>query len=122
MNSCTPRCYAGLTEPFGVAVALLLGSFLGGCSTDAPGGSYPARPIKVVVPFAAGGGSDTFARIIKRSIDDQGLLDQPLVILNVDGAGGTIGSRRVKNAPDDGYTLLNVHEALITAKYSGNAA
>ena len=101
------------------AVLPVLAAALTSCHSTDSELRYPARPIKVVVPFAAGGGSDTFARIIKRAIDDGNLLEQPLVILNVDGAGATIGSRRVKNAPADGYTLLNVHEALITAKHSG---
>ena len=96
---------------------------LASCQTDTSANlSYPARPIKVIVPFAAGGGSDTFARILKRAIDNDNLIEQPLVILNMDGAGGTIGSRRVKNAAPDGYTLLNVHEALITAKHTGKVA
>lgn len=80
---------------------------------------YPARPIKVIVPFAAGGGSDTFARIIQRAFEDEQLLPQPLVILNVPGAGGSIGSRRVKNARPDGYTILLLHDGILTAKYSG---
>ena len=92
---------------------------LSSCQSNEAELTYPARPIKVVVPFAAGGGSDTFVRIIKRAIDDANLLEQPLVILNVGGAGGTIGTRRVKNAPADGYTILNIHEALLTAKHSG---
>ena len=104
------------------AVLLVLSVALSSCEQSGSELRYPSRPIKVVIPFAAGGGSDTFARIIKRAIDDDNLIEQPLVILNVDGAGATIGSRRVKNAPPDGYTLLSVHEALITAKYSGKVA
>ena len=82
---------------------------------------YPERPIQVVVPFGAGGGTDTFARALKQAIEDHGLLPQPLVIVNVPGAGATIGSRRVKNAAPDGYTILLLHEAIVTAKYSGQA-
>lgn len=69
------------------------------------------------MPFGPGGGSDTFARIIKAAIDEQELLDQPLVIINAPGAGGTIGSRRVRNEKADGYTVLLLHDAIITAKY-----
>ena len=83
---------------------------------------YPARPIKVIVPFGAGGGSDTFARLIQHAVESDELLSQPLVIVNVPGAGGTIGSRRVKNARPDGYTLLLLHEGILTAKHSGQAA
>jgi len=82
---------------------------------------YPERPIQVVVPFGPGGGTDTFARALKQAIEAHGLLPQPLVIVNVPGAGATIGSRRVKNAVPDGYTLLLLHEAIVTAKYSGQA-
>jgi tripartite-type tricarboxylate transporter receptor subunit TctC len=75
----------------------------------------------LVVPFSPGGGTDTFARIVKKAIEDDRLLPQPIVIINLDGAGGTIGSRRVKNAKPDGYTILILHEAIVTAQYSGQA-
>ena len=80
---------------------------------------FPNRPIKLIVPFSAGGGTDTFARVMKKAITDEGLLPQPLVIINVPGAGATIGSRRVKNALPDGYTLLILHDAMFTAQFSG---
>ena len=83
---------------------------------------FPAKAIKVIVPFAAGGGSDSFARIIQSAVEDEQLLDEKLVIVNVPGAGGTIGSRRVKNARPDGYTVLLLHEGMMTAHYSGRAA
>lgn len=105
---------------------LLLVSLLpAGCAYDdlpESTGEWPRRPVKVVVPFGAGGGSDTFARIVQRAVRDQHLLPQPLVIINVPGAGATIGSRRVKDARPDGYTLLMLHEAILTAKYSGNVS
>ena len=82
---------------------------------------YPNRPIEVIVPFAPGGGSDTFGRIMKAAIAEQDLLPQPLVIINVPGAGGTVGSRRVMNAKPDGYTVLLLHDAILTAKHSGIA-
>jgi tripartite-type tricarboxylate transporter receptor subunit TctC len=65
---------------------------------------YPSRPITVIVPFPAGGPSDVVARIVA---DQMGkLLGETLVIENVGGAGGTIGSARVASATPDGYTLL----------------
>jgi len=68
------------------------------------GGGYPARPITVVVPFPAGGPSDVVARVVT---DQMGkILGQSLVIENVGGGGGTIGSARVAAAHPDGYTLL----------------
>ena len=83
--------------------------------------NWPQRPIKVIVPFSADGGSDTFARQLVRVIRKQQLLEQPLVVINVGGGGGTIGSRRVKNARPDGYTMLMLHEGLLTAKHAGKA-
>ena len=80
---------------------------------------FPNRPIKVVVPFNAGGGSDTFSRIVAKAVKDNNLLPQPLVIINRGGAGATVGSSRVKSARPDGYTILMLHEAILTAKYSG---
>lgn len=93
-----------------------------GCQQAPESTVYPARPVKIIVPFSAGGGSDTFGRIIQKAIEDKNLLPQKLVMINVPGAGGTIGSRRVKNARPDGYTLLLLHEGIMTAKYSGQAA
>ncbi len=80
---------------------------------------YPNRPIHVVVPYKAGGGSDTFVRIIQQGIVEEGLLPEPLVIINQDGGIGTIGSREVKNADPDGYKILCHHNAIITAKLAG---
>ncbi len=100
------------------AVALLT---LLGCSeaTEGPDMAYPRKPIKVIVPFSAGGGSDSFVRILQRAIREEGLLPHPLVVINVPGAGGAIGSRRVRNASPDGYTILCLHEGILTSKYSG---
>ncbi|HET9902450.1 MAG TPA: tripartite tricarboxylate transporter substrate-binding protein [Xanthobacteraceae bacterium] len=65
---------------------------------------YPNRPITVVVPFAAGGASDVVARIVTEHMSRT--LGQSMVIENVGGAGGTLGSARVASASPDGYTLL----------------
>jgi tripartite-type tricarboxylate transporter receptor subunit TctC len=66
--------------------------------------SYPARSITVVVPFPAGGPSDVVARIVTEHMART--LGQQMVIENVGGAGGTLGSARVATAQPDGYTLL----------------
>jgi tripartite-type tricarboxylate transporter receptor subunit TctC len=65
---------------------------------------YPSRPITVIVPFPAGGASDVVARIVTDQMAR--LLKQSIVIENVAGAGGTVGSARAAAAPPDGYTLL----------------
>ena len=93
-----------------------------GCQpTRTPNGSFPQKPIKIIVPFGAGGGSDTFTRILQKAIAEHKLLAQPLVVINMPGAGGSIGARKVKNARPDGYTLLQIHDGMLTNKYSGNA-
>src|SRR6516164_271716 len=66
--------------------------------------TYPARPITELVPFPAGGPSDVVARVVTEQMGK--ILGQSLVIENVGGGGGTIGSARVAAAPGDGYTLL----------------
>jgi tripartite-type tricarboxylate transporter receptor subunit TctC len=65
--------------------------------------SYPTRPITIVVPLAAGGPLDTMARIIAEPM--RATLGQPIIIENVTGAAGTIGTGRVARAAADGYTL-----------------
>jgi len=66
--------------------------------------TYPSRSITVVVPFPAGGPSDVVARIVTEAMSKH--LGQTMVIENVGGAGGTLGSGRVATAAPDGYTLL----------------
>ena len=65
---------------------------------------YPERPIKLVVPFPAGGATDTTARLIAQRM--QLMLGQSVIIENQGGAGGSIGAKQVANAAPDGYTLL----------------
>ena len=66
--------------------------------------TYPARPITIVVPVAAGGQSDVTARIVGEHM--RATLGQPVLIENVSGAAGTIGLRRVAHGPSDGYTIV----------------
>jgi len=84
--------------------ALALGLTLLACGGAASAQDYPTRSINVVVPFPAGGPSDVVARIVAEHMGRT--LGHTLVIENVGGAGGTIGSGRVAAAAPDGYTLL----------------
>jgi len=82
--------------------------------------NYPSRPIRIIVPFAAGGPADVYARVIGQRL--QGTMGQPVVIDNRPGAGSIIGTDAVAKAAADGYTLLlmsnthTVNETLIPTK------
>src|SRR5258705_13876292 len=74
---------------------------------------YPTRPITMVVPFPAGGPTDTVARVTAQEMSK--LLGQQIVVENVGGAGGTLGAARAARAAPDGYTLLIHHLGLASA-------
>jgi putative tricarboxylic transport membrane protein len=74
---------------------------------------YPSRPITIVVPAAAGGPTDTISRVTAQAMSK--VLGQQVLIENVGGAGGTLGTGRVVRAAPDGYTLLIYHVGLATA-------
>jgi len=73
-------------------------------SDAAPAQTYPAKPVRVVVPFPPGGGTDIVARTVTPKMAE--ILGQPFVIENRAGAGGNIGTEVVARSPADGYTLL----------------
>jgi tripartite-type tricarboxylate transporter receptor subunit TctC len=83
-------------------IALALLSFMA-FAGSAGAQNYPTRPITLIVPFPAGGPTDTIARIMGDHM--KGTLGQPLIIENVTGAGSTIGTGRAVQAAPDGYTL-----------------
>src|SRR5450432_1074032 len=68
---------------------------------------YPSRPVTMIVPFAAGGPSDVAARVVGEHMSR--ILGQQLVMENVVGAGGTVGSLRNMRANPDGYTIQMGH-------------
>ncbi|WP_062015802.1 tripartite tricarboxylate transporter substrate-binding protein [Aureimonas sp. AU4] len=76
-------------------------------------GSYPTQPITVVVPFSAGGPTDTVARLVAQVMSRE--LGQQVLVQNVGGAGGTLGAGQVAQAKPDGYTLLLHHIGMSTA-------
>jgi tripartite-type tricarboxylate transporter receptor subunit TctC len=86
---------------------LVAGLILALSSFQAPAQDFPARPITVIVPFAAGGPTDVIARIVTDNMARS--LGQTFVIENVVGAGGTTGVVRAKRANPDGYTIVMGH-------------
>src|SRR5947209_18163522 len=74
---------------------------------------YPARPVTIIVPAAAGGPTDAISRITAQAMSK--ILGQQITIENAGGAGGTIGTGRVVRAEPDGYTLLIYHVGFSTA-------
>ena len=106
MRRLLPECAALL-------VALALSLFAGGCAAQ----SYPSKPVRIIVPFAAGGPADNYARYMAQQL--QGVLGQPFIVEDKPGAGSIIGTDYVAKAAPDGYTLLmmsntqTVNESLV---------
>lgn len=94
-------------RPVFLAAAMTLGA------VAASAQDYPARSIHVVVPYAAGGPTDTIARLTADAMSKH--LGQQVIVENVTGAGGTIGTRNVADAEPDGYTILVHHVGMSTA-------
>jgi tripartite-type tricarboxylate transporter receptor subunit TctC len=93
---------------FGVFLAVALG---GVCQLGAQ--EYPTKVITMLVPFAAGGPTDTVARLVGQAMSTS--LKQQIIVENVGGAGGTIAANRVAKATPDGYTILIHHIGMSTA-------
>jgi tripartite-type tricarboxylate transporter receptor subunit TctC len=101
-------------KPFaGIAIAVALASPAAAQeSNSTSSGTWPNRPVTLVVPYAAGGPVDTIARIIAARLSE--LLGQQMVIENVGGAGGMTGTARVAKAAPDGYTVLLSGSAVLS--------
>ncbi len=105
-----------MARPF----AALLAAMLTLLTSLASAQGYPARPVKIIVPFAAGGPADIYARTLGEKL--QGVLGQPFVVENRPGGGAIVGTDAVAKSPPDGYTLLmmsnthTVNESLIKDK------
>src|SRR5215207_5085051 len=74
--------------------------------------AYPQRPVKLIVPYAPGGGTDVFSRLLATQIERE--FGQTLVIDNRAGGASVIGTRAVADAPGDGYTIGMVDSAFVT--------
>lgn len=89
------------------AISQLATAFVGATAMSRPTWAeegYPTKPIRLIVPFPAGGGGDTLARLVMTRVSRE--LGQPLVVENIAGAGGNVGSQSAARASADGYTLL----------------
>lgn len=87
-----------------VAVFVASASIAASASVHAQSRTYPVKPVQIIVPFAAGGGTDTLTRLIANELTE--IWGQPAVIVNRGGAGSTIGTGIAAKATPDGYTIL----------------
>ncbi len=81
--------------------------------------AYPDKPIKIIVPTNAGGEIDAMARIFQRAFQEKDLIPVKTVVVNLPGAGGTVGTRRLKEAKPDGYTIGLWAPGIVTSKAMG---
>ena len=79
-------------------LVVLFAAFAGAASAQAQ--TYPSRPVTLIVPYPAGGPSDTLARVLAEGM--RGVLGQPVIVENVSGAGGSVGTGRVARSTPDG--------------------
>jgi tripartite-type tricarboxylate transporter receptor subunit TctC len=91
-----------------LATAAALCALVGGAHAEI----FPSKPIRIIVPFAAGGTGDVLIRTLQEPL--QRHLGQPIIVENRLGASGTMGSQYVKNQPADGYTLLQVGNSTVS--------
>ena len=96
-------------------IRILLAAFFFSFSLNVAGQPYPARPVRILVPFAPGGGTDFIARFIAQRLS--GSLGQPFLVENRPGAGSTIGTEAGLKAAPDGYTLV-----IVSNSYAANAS
>ena len=99
-----------------LVLVLVLTSLVLAAASTLPA-AYPDRPVKLIVPWAAGGDTDNIFRPFGQPF--QKVLGATVVITNVAGASGTVGAREAKGAPPDGYTLYAVHDYIHSTYYTG---
>ena len=97
-----------------IAISVLVGAGLHATATRAEE-RYPDRPIRLIVPFPAGGVGDIVARVISGKAS--AYLKQPIVVDNIPGANSVIGSTQAARSRPDGYTILQMSNANVTISY-----
>jgi tripartite-type tricarboxylate transporter receptor subunit TctC len=113
MTRATTRLGRGL---FAAAAAIALVSL---AATPGTANDFPTQPIRVIVPTDPGGAVDGLARTFQRAFEEMGVFPHSLAVVNMAGAGGTIGTRAIKDAEPDGYTIGTWHDGLVTSKAMG---
>jgi tripartite-type tricarboxylate transporter receptor subunit TctC len=83
------------------------------------GAAYPERPIRMIVPWPAGGDTDAICRVMASSMEKA--LGKTIVVANISGASGTVGAREALKAAPDGYTILAMHDFIHSTYYTGVA-
>src|SRR5690242_20131681 len=99
--------HRSLSGAFAVGMALAFGT--------AWSQAYPAKPVRVIIVFAAGGGTDIVGRIVSQKVGEQ--LGQQFVVENRAGAAGMIGAEIVAKSPPDGYTLMIYTQTMLVNAY-----
>lgn len=84
-------------------------------ATPALAQDYPTKPINLIIPFGAGGGTDVLARLLAEQLSK--ILGQPIIAHNRPGAGGTLAASQVAQAAPDGYTLLFTSDSVVSSKF-----
>lgn len=113
------RCFKLIAA---LAVIAMLGALVAGCGGNTKkAATYPDRSIELVVPFAAGGGSDIMARTLVKVIMDNKLSTQPLVVNNKPGGSGSIGYAYTAEKKGDPYTIASVSSSFYTGPIMGKS-
>lgn len=97
-----------LALAFTLALAVPAGAF-----------AFPDEPIKIIVPTDPGGAIDGLARVFQKAFETSDLLADNMPVINMAGAGGTIGTREIKEADPDGHTIGLWHDGIVTSKAMG---
>lgn len=100
------------------SLAVALAAAIVVSSTGVAFAEWPEKPVKVVVPFRAGGTSDQVTRAFQAAIEENDILDQPITVVNV-GGHFSVGARQVMEAEPDGYNFLTIHIALMGGEGGG---